>query len=231
MNKLNHIEDAGNGKPTLELIINKKEYKWQQEYINGAELRKLAGIGQDEKIYLKIVDPWDDELILDITRVNLARPGIEYFYSTKKLKLIINGEHFEWPEQFVTGKQLRKLGKIDADDEIYLDNKKPYVDKLIGDEEIVDLARPKIEHFYTKCINFEVVIIVGGEPKKWHMPKITFEEVIVLAYGSYNDSPTMVYTVAYEDGPRQNVEGSMIKDAVVFVKNKMIFHATATDKS
>ena len=41
----------------------------------------------------------------------------------------------------------------------------------------------------------------------------------------------MVYTVAYEDGPKQNPEGSMLKDSVVFVKNEMIFHATATDKS
>ncbi len=41
----------------------------------------------------------------------------------------------------------------------------------------------------------------------------------------------MVYTVAYEDGPKQNPEGSMNKNQDVFVKNKMIFHATATDKS
>jgi hypothetical protein len=41
----------------------------------------------------------------------------------------------------------------------------------------------------------------------------------------------MVYTVAYEDGPKQNPEGSMLKGAIVFVKDKMIFHATATDRS
>lgn len=77
----------------------------------------------------------------------------------------------------------------------------------------------------------EVVIIVNGSPKKWNKKQITFQEVIILAFGTYIDKPTMVYTVAYEDGPKENPEGSMTKDSVVFVKNKMIFHATATDKS
>lgn len=75
------------------------------------------------------------------------------------------------------------------------------------------------------------VIIVNGTPKNWDKPKIEFKDVIVLAFGSYVDKPTMVYTVAYEDGPKQNPEGSMQKDSVVFVKDEMIFHATATDKS
>ena len=57
------------------------------------------------------------------------------------------------------------------------------------------------------------------------------QEVIILAYGTYIDKPTMVYTVAYEDGPKENLEGSMLKGTSVFAKNKMIFHATATDKS
>lgn len=77
----------------------------------------------------------------------------------------------------------------------------------------------------------EVTIIVNGTPKKWGQKKISFKEVILLAYGTFNENPTMVYTVAYEDGPKQNQEGSMIRGKEVFVQNKMIFHATATDKS
>jgi hypothetical protein len=76
-----------------------------------------------------------------------------------------------------------------------------------------------------------VTLIVNGTPKPWDKNVIKFEEVVVLAYGSFVDSPTMVYTVAYEDGPKQNPEGSMLKKAVVVVQDKMIFHATATDKS
>jgi hypothetical protein len=77
----------------------------------------------------------------------------------------------------------------------------------------------------------KVKLIVNGTQKEWDKEKINFKEVIILAYGTYNDNPSMSYTVAYEDGPKENPQGSMLKDSVVFVKNKMIFHATATDKS
>ncbi|UPZ17983.1 multiubiquitin domain-containing protein [Flavobacterium humidisoli] len=219
------------GKPALNFVVNKKSYEWFDQYITGEQIRKIAGIKSDDKLYLQITEPWEDELIFEDTRVNLARQGIEDFYTAEKLKFTVNGKLFDWPEQFINGKQIREIAGIDADDKIYLDNKKPYLDNLIEDDEQVDLARPSIERFYTVEINFEVIINVAGVNHSWKKPKITFEEVIVLAYGNYNDSPTMVYTVAYEDGPKQNIEGSMIKDSSVFVKNKMIFHATATCQS
>src|SRR5262245_47312727 len=77
----------------------------------------------------------------------------------------------------------------------------------------------------------EVTLIVNGEPKPWGNEKISFKEVVILAFGKYNDDPNWVYTVAYEDGPKQNPKGSMVKGQEVHVQNKMIFHATATDKS
>lgn len=227
---MEHI-DKNAGKPVLKLTVNKKSYDWFDQYITTEQIRELGEINEGDRLYLSVKEPWLDELILPSTKVNLARPGIEEFYSTQKLVFTVNGKSYQWDEQFITGKQIRELAGIDSDDLIYLNNEKPYKDNLIEDNEEIDLARPCIEHFYTVEIGFEATIIVNGQPKKWDKPRIDFKEVIILAYGSYNDSSTMVYTVAYEDGPKQNQEGSMLKDAVVFVKNKMIFHATATDKS
>lgn len=229
--KMENIKHSGSEKPTLKLVVNSKNYIWDNQYITGTEIRKIAGISSDDKLYLKISNPWDDELIFDDTKVNLARPGIENFYTAKNLKFTVTGNLYEWPEQFITGKQIRGIAGIDADDKIFLDNKKPYIDNLIEDDEVVDLARPSIERFYTVPVNFEVIIFVSGNPYKWTKAQISFEEVIILAYNSYNDSPNVTYTVAYEDGPIQNPEGSMIKGTAVYVKHKMIFHATATDKS
>lgn len=219
------------GKPTLKLTVNKKSYEWFEQYITAEQIRELGNIKEEDRLYLSVEEPWLDELILTGTKVNLARPGIEEFYSTEKLVFTVNGKSYQWTEQFITGKQIREVAGIDSDDLIYLDNEKPYKDNLIEDNEEVDLARPCIEHFYTVEVGFEATIIVNGEPKKWDKPRISFKEVIVLAFGVFSDKPTMVYTVAYEDGPKQNPEGSMLRDSVVFVKNKMIFHATATDKS
>lgn len=219
------------GKPALKLVINKKSYDWLEQYITGEQIRKIAGITGDEKLYLRVTEPWDDELILKDSKVNLARPGIEDFYTSEKLKFTVNGKMYDWHDQFITGKQIREVAGIDADDKIFLDNKKPYVDNLIEDDEKVDLARPSIERFYTVPVNFEVTILVSGDPHTWNKAQISFEEIIILAYGTYDNNPNVVYTVAFEDGPKQNPEGSMIKGTAVYVKHKMIFHATATDKS
>jgi len=150
-------------------------------------------------------------------------------HGKKVLPLAINGKEFEWPLEYITGAEIRKLGNIPADDEIFLAIKKPWEDEPIPNEKQVNLARPEIEHFYSK--QKEIVIIVNGTPHKWERAKVNFKEIIILAYGQYIDKPSMVYTVAYEDGPKQNPEGSMFVGQEVFVKNKMVFHATATDKS
>jgi len=145
------------------------------------------------------------------------------------LHLTINGKQYEWHHEYITGAEIRELGNIPLQDDIFLAIKKPWEDEPIPDEKQVNLARPEIEHFYSKAK--EVIIVVNGTPHKWAKEKISFKEVIVLAFGRYIDKPTMVYTVAYEDGPKQNPEGSMFVGQEVFVKYKMIFNATATDKS
>jgi len=215
----------------LPLNIEGKEFEWHLQFITGAEIKKLAGLSPEVDLYLTVEDPWDDEPVGDDTKVDLGRPEIEHFLVKKKQNFTINKKPFDWDKQYITGKQIRKLGLIDPDDEIFLEIMEPQKDELITDETKVDLARPGVEHFFSKEAAVEVAIIVNGSPKKWEKKKITFVEVIILAYSNYIDKPTMVYTVAYEDGPKQNPEGSMTKGTVVFVRNKMIFHATATDKS
>ncbi len=160
---------------------------------------------------------------------NITNPGQEH--GKKVLKLTINDKEHEWHEQYITGAQIRKLGNIPDADEIFLSIKKPWEDEPIPDEKQVDLARPEVEHFYSKDKDFKVTLIVNGRPKHWNEKKITFEQVVVLAFGTYDPNPDKVYTVTYDKGPHKNPEGSMVKGEKVFVKDKMIFNVTATDKS
>lgn len=150
-------------------------------------------------------------------------------HGSRVLELTINGKKYEWNQQYIIGAEIRRLGHIAKDEEIFLAVKKPWEDEPISDDKQVNLARPEIEHLYSKVK--EIIIVVNGTPHKWTKEKISFKEVIVFAFGKYIDKPTMVYTVAYEDGPKQNHEGSMFAGQEVFVKHKMIFNATATDKS
>ncbi|MDD4993813.1 MAG: multiubiquitin domain-containing protein [Paludibacter sp.] len=149
----------------LHLIINEKNYKWEQQYITGAQVRQLGNIPQSDKLFLAIKRPWEDEPIMDDTKIDLARPGIEKFYSA------------------------------------HVDEFKP------------------------------ITIIVNGRPKEWNERKISYEEVVKLAFPNAVENEATVYTVTYANGPKQNEENSMVKGDVVFVKNQMVFNVTATNRS
>ncbi|MEZ4720482.1 MAG: multiubiquitin domain-containing protein [Flavobacteriales bacterium] len=76
-----------------------------------------------------------------------------------------------------------------------------------------------------------VSIIVNGQEKEWEKDEISFKEVVILAFGSYDENPQIVYTVTYKRGQGNKPEGTMVKGESVKVKDKMIFNATRTDRS
>jgi hypothetical protein len=231
MNTKENGHDDQKGRPSLTLIIEGKKFEWFEQYITGKQLKELRGLPLDCELFLDIIEPWRDDAILNDEVVDLARPGIEQFYIKQKLKYSIDGMNFETDKQYINGSQIRKQGNISEDFEIFLDNKEPWQDDLISDDEIVDLARPGKEKFYSKEKSFSVHLIVNLVPKPWTEKKINFEQVVTLAYGNYDPNPGKGYTVTYDRGPVQNSEGTMVKGQSVFVKDKMIFNVKQTDKS
>lgn len=75
----------------------------------------------------------------------------------------------------------------------------------------------------------EAKIIVNGREKEWKEQKISFEQVVTLAFGSVD--PNTTYTVTYKKGPEARPEGTLVKGQSVPVKTGMIFNVTATNKS
>lgn len=231
MNLNDGAPNAQKSKVPLVFVIEGKKYQTFDQYKTGAELKQLAGIPLSTELFLSISKPYKDELIENDNSVNLARPETEYFFVKKKLKFTINGVSFNWYKQYITGCEIRELGNISPDDDIYLDIKEGWEDDFISFDEVVDLARPGVEHFITTPKSKDFKIIVNAREKIWKESIISFEQVIVLAFGNYDNNPGKGYTVTYSKGPKPNREGTMVKGSAVCVKNNMIFDATATDKS
>lgn len=229
----NHERDfpVPNQRKPLKFIIEGKEYETVEQYKTGAELKQLAGIPLETKMYLSISKPYDDELIENDKQVNLARPETEYFFVRKKLQFFINGKPFNWYKQFIKGAQIRELGNIPDDIDVFLDIKEGWQDDHILDDEVIDLARPGRERFISRSKSKDFIIIVNAREKAWHEPTISFEQVVILAFGTYDKNPNKGYTVTFSRGSDSQPEGTMVKNSVVHVKNKMIFDVTATDKS
>lgn len=220
----------GNQPPFLEYTVEGQTFRSTQQYITGQELKQNVGIPLDTELYLSIVKPWKDELIENNTHVDLARPGLEYFYVRKKLRLTIGGVAFTWYKQYINETDIRTLGKIDSEDDLYLKIAQPFEDELIELGTRVDLARPGREDFVVKPKPIRS-LIVNAQLKPWTQRTISFEQVVTLAFGSYSDDSQRAYTVTFSNGPKQKPKGIMVKGDVVEVKNETNFHVSATDKS
>jgi hypothetical protein len=148
------------------------------------------------------------------------------------LPLTIDGKQYKWHHQYITGNEVRNLGNISKEDKVFLAIKQPWADEPIFDDARIDLARPGIEHFYSKKQDdHHVVIIVNGRQRNWDERTISYEQVARLAFENYVENDSTIYTVTYTDGPGQNQEGSIVKGDKVYVKNEMKFNVTATNRS
>ena len=77
----------------------------------------------------------------------------------------------------------------------------------------------------------DIEIVVNAEQHMVHQHRLTFEDIVRLAFADATFKDDIVYTVTYKRGPHQNREGSLVAGDAVFVTNGMIFNAKRTDKS
>ena len=94
--------------------------------------------------------------------------------------------------------------------------------KEVDEEESAELADKKDK---------TVTLIVNSRPKPCDDNHITFRELVVLQYGTFEDNPLIEYTVGYSNGPRPNPQGSMVDNDRVKVQDRMNFNVSRTDKS
>lgn len=76
-----------------------------------------------------------------------------------------------------------------------------------------------------------ITLIVNTREYQWAKKDISYEEVIMLAFGSYSEQEGILYSVIYAKGHGSDKEGSLSKGKSVKAKDGMIFNATPTNKS
>ena len=127
-------------------------------------------------------------------------------------------------------KQVGGDAPLEVDEEILLLVEKVERTAKPG-ERLSDFGIKHGHHVQLRKPHREVVIIVNAREKKWDKKEISYEEVVVLAFGSLSTDPNVVYTVTYSKGPNDKREGSLVRGQSVKVKNGMIFNVSQTNKS
>jgi|SRR5574344_2237643 len=144
------------------------------------------------------------------------------------LHLMINGVNYKCDHSLIKGSEIKNLGGIDPSAELYLHSKGNNPDELIQDGQEVDLSNPGIEKFYSQGMS-KVVIIVNAREYNWDCSKVSYDELVFLAFGK--EESNKAYTITYSNGPKENREGFIVKGQSVLVCNKMIFNVTGTCQS
>lgn len=72
----------------------------------------------------------------------------------------------------------------------------------------------------------DYTIFVNTREHTWTDKEISFEQVIILHYGSISNDPKVIYTVTYKKGHGDKPEGSMVKGTIIKVKNEMRFNVS-----
>lgn len=85
------------------------------------------------------------------------------------------------------------------------------------------------EHFYSGELEFK--IIVNARERIVHTERVTFDEMVLLAFNPRPTGPNIVFTITYDRGPHANPEGTLPENRTVKVKNGMVFDVIQTDKS
>lgn len=153
-NTLNKSENKSwaEGKVLL-YTVDGKNYSSNKQYITNAEIRKVVGAppeSLESMLFLAITPPWKDEQIKIDEPVNLAREGIEHFYFKNILLLVINGKEYSWDKEYISGAEIKELGHVPMEDDLFLSIRGPWEDEPIPNDKKVNLARPGIESFYSK---------------------------------------------------------------------------------
>lgn len=94
-----------------------------------------------------------------------------------------------------------------------------------------DADMHRIEEKLEKMEHLEIELFVNGEPKFWHQREISYKEVVILYYGTYEDDETITYSVDYSHGPESHREGILKKGQSVPVINKMRFRVQRINRS
>jgi len=214
--------------------INNQKFESDESKKTGRELLTIANLTpvEDFELLYKINEKGFTPIQLDEI-VDLKTAGIEGFKAKpyRKLKIKVDNKQYEVEECFMTPLEIMDLAGINSDRFYLKEIRKGNVEVSYKDDVEHKIAITKVSCFVS-CEREEIkCVIVNAREKAWSNEKISFDDVVKLAYGEVSTNPNVIYTINYKRGVSSKPEGSMVQGEVIYVKNKMIFNVTQTNKS
>lgn len=237
----NHIsehQDDGSRGQSYKLAIGNDRLEYSEIRIHdpvptGMQILLAAGVTQpvEHLLFQMLHNGLLEEIRPDET-TDLRSAGVEKFLifrSDRTFRFQLDDRSFDWGAVHISGATLKKLAGVDINNNnLWLDTRGGS-DCLIGNTDLADLSKPGVERFFTNPV--AITIFVNGRPREVHQPRLSYWEVVKLAFPDAVPSDQVIYTIDYSCGPHANPEGAMVDGQHVQIKDGMKFYVTPTDKS
>ena len=76
-----------------------------------------------------------------------------------------------------------------------------------------------------------IEIFVNGQGHIVEKGEMSYEEIVAVAFGQYEDNPDIAYTVLFFKGHSGKPKGELVRGETAKVKQGMIFNVTRTNRS
>lgn len=150
--------------------------------------------------------------------------------SEQKVRVHINGRPLELPNP-LSGAALYAAAHVPEGEVLYREVTGDREDELLS-KELPNVALVQDEHLYSAHPHkIEHVIIVNARRKTVSGRKVSFAQIVKLAFPDGPPSQQTIYTVAYSNGPPRNPEGKLVAGQTVKIRDGMIFDVTETSRS
>ncbi|RYG86930.1 MAG: hypothetical protein EON59_08785 [Alphaproteobacteria bacterium] len=223
---------ADNGKKTYRLVVNGQPFETSDQIEEGRDILQLAGfVPASDHTLIELTRPGSRSVGLD-EEVDLGEPGREEFRafaSDRTFNFTVDERGYEWGSPEISEADLRDISGAPDNRALVLERTdEPDVEIELGST--VDLATRGTERI--RSSDKYVTIIVEAEPHRWPKgEKITYAQVVTLAFPDFPQHPERTYSVTYRNGVGQNHEGVLAPGASVKVKEGMVFNVTDTGQS
>jgi multiubiquitin len=208
-----------------------KEASFHDRKVTGAQIAEAAGAHPvRDFVVLQQLNTFELETLRPVELVDLTEPPRFFVIKGSGTdRFIVDGLNLEWPRKVITGQTIKCLVGKDTDDVELVLEREDKPDKVIDDDDEVRLGGPEVEIFKTRAVR--VTIIVNTRERPWAKKKISFEELVAIAFPVPPAGQCIVYTVTFFDGPPHRPEGTLTEHESVKVVDRMVFSVKFTDKS
>lgn len=215
--------------------VNNKKFETNESKITGNQLLSIANLSpsEDYELLYKINEKGFTPIQQD-EEVDLKTAGVEGFRARpyKGIIIKVDDKEFEVHDCFMTPNEIMSVAGLDSDRYSLNELRTGGVEVTYKDDVEHKIAITKNSCFVSCKLDLVIeCVIVNAKVKPWVNDKISFDEVVVLEYGSISANRNVIYTINYVKGVPNKPNGTMVKGEVISVKNKMIFNVTQTNKS